>query len=356
MAEDLGEKTEEPTQKRKDDAREKGNVAKSQDLSGVLLLIGGTITLWAASGWLMGGFTVMLEQVLAGQYAPDVTSPDSVLATANYAAVTMARYVLPVLLIAWAVAILMNVMQIGILFSPQAIQPKLSKINPLNGFKRIFGLSGLVKVLMDTMKVAIVVTVSVLTIKQYNDRILVMPYLTALQGMAELGRMMVDLAIRVLAVLLLLALLDFVYQKWKHQRDLRMTKQEVKDEMKQSDGDPEVKRRRMQVQQQVAMQRVSSAVPDADVVVTNPEHISVAIKYDSDRMHAPKVVAKGADYLAMRIRQIAITHSVPIIERKPLARALYKQVEVGQEVPPDFYQAVAEILAYVYRLSGRQAG
>jgi flagellar biosynthetic protein FlhB len=164
------------------------------------------------------------------------------------------------------------------------------------------------------------------------------------------------LALRILAVLLVLALIDFSYQRWKHSEDMKMTKQQVKDEMKQTEGDPEVKRRRMRMQQQIAMQRISSAVPQADVIVTNPEHISIAIQYDADRMHAPKVVAKGADFIAIRIRQIATRHGVPIVERKPLARALYRDVGVGQEIPPDFYSAVAEVLAYVYRLSGRQAG
>jgi flagellar biosynthetic protein FlhB len=135
-----------------------------------------------------------------------------------------------------------------------------------------------------------------------------------------------------------------------------MTKQQVKDELKQTEGDPEVKRRRMKMQQQVAMHRISAAVPKADVIVTNPEHISVALQYDAERMNAPTVVAKGADHLAIRIRQIAMKHGIPIVERKPLARALYKQVQVGQEVPPDLYAAVAEVLAYVYRLSGRMAG
>jgi flagellar biosynthetic protein FlhB len=147
-------------------------------------------------------------------------------------------------------------------------------------------------------------------------------------------------------------LIDFLYQRWKLNNDLRMTKQQVKEEMKQSEGDPEVKRRRMRMQQQIAMQRISTAVPKADVIVTNPEHISVAIQYDQATMRAPKVVAKGADFLAMRIRQIALQHDIPIVERKPLARALYKEVAINQEIPPAFYKAIAEILAYVYRLAG----
>ncbi|MHC5023403.1 MAG: EscU/YscU/HrcU family type III secretion system export apparatus switch protein, partial [Planctomycetota bacterium] len=167
---------------------------------------------------------------------------------------------------------------------------------------------------------------------------------------------LLTLALRVVAVLLLLGFIDFFYQKWKHTQDLRMTKQQVKDEMKQAEGDPEVKKRRLRMQQQIAMQRINASVPKADVVVTNPEHIAVALQYDANRMNAPRVVAKGADFLALRIRQIAVQHGIPVVERKPLARALYREVPVGREVPPEFYQAVAEILAYVYRLGGRVAG
>jgi len=193
-------------------------------------------------------------------------------------------------------------------------------------------------------------------VAQHRDRIIVMPYLALKPCVIGVGSLLFDLALRLLAVLLLLGVIDFAYQRWKHSKDMRMSKQEVKDEMKQTEGDPEVKRRRMRMQQQIAMQRISASVPKADVIVTNPEHISIAIKYDADRMHAPMVVAKGADFLAMRIRQVALQHGIPIVERKPLARALYREVAVGQEVPPDFYTAVAEVLAYVYRLSGKMAG
>jgi flagellar biosynthetic protein FlhB len=174
-------------------------------------------------------------------------------------------------------------------------------------------------------------------------------------GFALIGQLMVEMALQVVAALLALAVLDYVFQRWKHTKDIRMSKQEVKDEFKQTDGDPMVKRRRQQFARQIAMQRISAAVPRADVIVTNPEHISVAIKYDADTMHAPVVIAMGADLLAMRIRQIATQHSVPIVERKPLARLLHSTTRVGDEVPPDAYAAVAEVLAYVYRLSGHAA-
>jgi flagellar biosynthetic protein FlhB len=179
--------------------------------------------------------------------------------------------------------------------------------------------------------------------------------LDANQILPAAGHLVFLLALKLAVLLLLLALLDYAFQRWQHERDMRMTKEEVKEEMKRMEGDPLVKQRRSRVARQLAMQRLSSAVPHADVVVTNPTHFAVALRYDGQTMQAPKVVAKGADYLAARIRQLAVINGVPMVERKELARALYRDVEVGQQIPPQFYSAVAEILAYVYRLSGRSA-
>ena len=206
------------------------------------------------------------------------------------------------------------------------------------------------------VKLVVIMAVVVLTIYQYRREIVVLAYLNPMQGVSKSALMVLDLSIRVLAVLLLLGIIDLVYQRWKHYQDLKMTKQEVKDELKSVEGDPLVKRRRYRMQQNISMQRINAAVPQADVIVTNPEHISIAIRYDAEKMNAPTVIAKGADYLALRIRQLALLNGIPILERPPLARALYKQVGVGQEIPPDFYNAIAEILAYVYQLDGRMAG
>jgi flagellar biosynthesis protein FlhB len=356
MADDLGERTEEATPRRRQEAREEGNVARSQDLTSALLLVVATVAVWAASMPMLRRGTIVLEQALDGARLADPLNIE----TARDAALTLGWFALlvalPVLVAAWGAAYLANLLQIGWLFSAKAAQPKLSKLNPMRGFQRIFGISGLVKVTLDSLKVFVVMLVAGLTVAQHRDRIIVLPYLEVMPALAQIGRLMLDLALRVLAVLLLLGVLDYLYQKWKHSRDLRMTKQQVKDELKQTEGDPEVRRRRFRMQQQIAQQRINAAVPKADVIVTNPEHVSVALAYEPERMGAPRVVAKGADYLALRIRQIAMQHGIPIVQRPPLARALYKDVPVGREVPPQFYQAVAEILAYVYRLSGRKAG
>jgi flagellar biosynthetic protein FlhB len=334
MAEDLGERTEEATPRRMQQAREEGNVARSQDLSAALMLLTVTVTIWAAATWMLGQGAALIRHLMTGA----------------------ARIAMPLLLVAWDAAGLTHLVQIGWLFSPIAVTPRFAKLNPLQGARRILGISGLVKAALDLLKVGIVVAVAVAIVMHNGHRIGRLPELTALQATVESARMLLQLALAVVAVLLLLGILDFMYQRWKHRQDLKMTKQAVQDELKQTEGDPETKRRRLRMQQQIAMQRVSSAVPRADVVVTNPQHVAVAIKYDEQTMRAPRVVAKGAEHLALRIRQIAMRHEIPIVERKPLARALYRQVAVNQEIPPAFYKAVAEILAYVYRLNGRMAG
>lgn len=356
MADDLGEKTEEPTPKRRQESREEGNVSRSQDLAGAILLIAVTLTLWAASLPMLGQGKIVLERALGPEALIGNFSVESVRDFSYWIATAAIRMAMPLLLIGWLAGVVATLLQIGWLFTTKAIRPRASKLNPLKGFQRIFGLSGLVKVTLDSLKVLIVIVVATLTIMQYAERIVLLPYLTILQALSSTGWMMLDLALRVLAILLLLGILDFLYQRWRHHQDMKMTKQQVKDELKQTEGDPETRKRRSRLQQQIANQRIAAAVPNADVIVTNPEHISIAIKYDADAMNAPRVIAKGADFIALRIRQIAMQHGIPVVERKPLARALYRDVEVGREVPPQFYQAVAEILAYVYRLSGRKAG
>lgn len=353
MADDLGERTEEATPKRRHEAREEGNVAKSQDLSGALVLLIATVAVWAAGLNMLGEGRSFLAQALALESFTDPFTPSGAGEFLQYVLIAGVRIGAPVVLIAWLGAYVAQFTQVGWLISAKAAQPNFKKLNPLSGIKRIFGLSALVKSGLDVMKVSIVLSVAGLTIWQYVDQIALLPYVSSFEGWNILEGMMLMLAMRLLAILLVLGFVDYMYQKWKHSRDLRMTKQQVKDEMKQTEGDPEVKRRRLRIQRQIAMQRLSSAVPKADVIVTNPEHISIAIQYDGARMNAPKVVAKGADYLAIRIRHIAMQHRIPIVERKPLARALYKEVAVNQEIPPEYYKAVAEILAYVYRLSGR---
>lgn len=355
MAEDLGERTEQATPKRRRDAREEGNVARSADLSSALMLGAGAIVIWFGFGPLLDYLGMSMEQVLSepGLYSvAPITWQGSV-----EVCVLGAFYALAPLAVAiWFAAVFSNIIQVGWLLTPKAIKPRFSKLNPIEGAKRIFGTRALVKAALDSLKVVLVVLVVAWTIHGMNDQILALPLLPLLAALLSVGELLIELALRVAAVLLLLGVLDFAWQKYRHEQDLKMSRQQVKDEFKQTEGDPDIKRRRLQFARQISQQRIASAVPQADVIVTNPEHLSVAIKWDSEAMDAPTVVAMGAEHLALRIRQIAMKHGVPILERKPLARALYKQVKVGQEIPPDMYAAVAEVLAFVYRIEGKAAG
>ncbi|MHC4218516.1 MAG: flagellar biosynthesis protein FlhB [Planctomycetota bacterium] len=356
MAEDLGERTEPPTPKRRTEARQDGNIARSQELSGALMLLAGTLVIAATFFPMLGSFKGMIRAVLDGDTLGSPLDPAEAKTVIDFVAIAAARIGVPLLLLMAFAAFVIQFSQVGWLFSPKMLRPKLSQLNPINGAKRLLGLSGLFKAGLSIVKTVLVVLVVILTIYQYGRQLVVLPYLAPLQIVLKASGLMLILALRLVAVLVLLGVLDLVYQRWKHTQDLKMTKQQVKDEMRQAEGDPHVKRRRYRMQQQIAMQRIAAAVPKADVVVTNPDHVSVAITYEAERMNAPTVVAKGADFVALRIRQIALANSVPIVQRPPLARALYRQVAVGQEIPPDFYHAVAEILAYVYQLNGKMAG
>jgi len=245
--------------------------------------------------------------------------------------------------------------QTGLMLTGKPLLPKFSKINPLSGVKRLVDARAAIRLVMSLGKVAIISAVAIFMIMADIDEIAALPMMTLGAAMAASGHMTFMLAIKLAALLVVLALMDFAFQKYQHVKDMRMTKQEVRQEMKDMDGDPMMKQRRQRVARQLAMQRMAQQVPQADVILTNPTHLSIALRYDSDSMRAPKVIAKGADFMAMRIRQIATANGIPLVERKPLARALYSSVEVGDEVPEEHYAAVAEILAYVYRLSGKVA-
>ncbi len=356
MADELGERSEPPTLRRKTEARKDGNIAKSQDLGGAMLLIAGTLLIVLLGPQMLGRFKIVMEAVLSDDALGSPLVVGEAATVAQYVTLAGAAIGLPMLLVIGAAAYVGQFIQVGWLITLKQVKPDLGKLDPMKGAKKLVSLTSLFKAVMSIVKVAVTGVIAVLTIYQYRDEIIVMAYFSPVQALVRSAMLVLDLAIRLLAVLLLLGIIDYAYQRWKHHQDLKMTKQEVKDEMKSVEGDPFVKRRRYRMQQSIAMQRLNAAVPRADVIVTNPEHISIAIRYDAEQMNAPTVVAKGADFLALRIRQLGLVNNIPIIERPPLARALYRQVAVGQEVPPDFYHAVAEILAYVYQVEGKMAG
>lgn len=353
MAEDMGEKSELPTGRRLSDARGRGQVPKSQDLSSAIDLITSVALITTFGGSMVRAIAATMRHVLERPY--DTLDPrlmgNVALTMMGESAMAMA----PVLALLFILGIAAHVMQVGFLFTMQPLQPNFSKLNPINGIGRLFGRRNHVKTLVSVMKLIVVVLVAYLYLSGCMHKVAGLPLLTALQGVGLIGKLCFELAVWLLAVLLIIGVADWAYQRWQHTQDLKMTKGEVKDERRSMEGDPQVKGRRMKLMREMALQRINQAVPKADVIVTNPTHYSVAIQYEANSMRAPRVVAKGADFMAMRIRQVGMIHKVPIIERPPLARGLYFGVEVGHEVSPEFYQAVAELLAYVYRLEKEAA-
>lgn len=354
MAEDLGEKTEDPTSKKLADARNKGKLAKSKDLSGAIDLVAATIVMAMLGTFIAGECSDLMTRTLGtapiGQSNPFEFIGASLHDSVRVTLVTLA----PVMALMFGVILLSHFFQVGPLFTTEPIRPKLSKLNPVSGFKRIVGVRGLMQTVMSTAKLSIVGTIVVLIIMRNEIKLVRLPVLTPPQALMVTIYVLVEVLAWVLSLLLVIGMIDYMYQRWQHRKDLRMTKQEVKDEIKSLEGDPMLKRQRFKMAQEVAMQRISTQVPDADVVVTNPTHFSVALRYQTG-WGAPRVVAKGADQLALRIRLVASANGVPIVERPPLARALFWGTREGDEIAEEHFEAVAEILAYVYRLDGRAA-
>ncbi len=331
----------------------RGQIAKSQDLSGAVMLLFATLLVAMGGWWIHERFLAVMSTLLDfGRFEnglrTEVIGPSFLFAMGQVALIAT-----PVLIAASVAAYFSQVIQVGWLFTLKPVQPKLSALNPVAGIKKIFGLKGQVKTVTNAVKMVVMIVVAVLAIMVRLKTIGALPMLEARDAMRLVVRMAIELAIILCLLLVFIALFDYLYQRWQHTRDLMMTKQEVKDERRSMEGDPQIKGKRFQMYQQIVMQQIASAVPKADVVINNPEHFSVAIKYDPDEMAAPTVVAKGADYVAFRIRQVAQANNVPMIVRPPLARALYRGTQVGDEIAPEHYEAVAEILAYVYKIDER---
>lgn len=352
--ENLQDKTEEATPKKREDARKKGQVAKSKELSSIAILSAGTLYLFFGAKDLVLKLGENIRQTFSGVHQLDLNN-EGIFEYFFQSIEAFLFMILPFLLVLVVVAILANLLQTGIVFSVESLTPKASKINPIKGAGKIISKRTLVELAKSIFKLVIVGWAAFSTLK--SDFTLLIPLMS--QDIIEitylLGQISLKVVIRCSAVILLLAILDFMYQKWEHEQDLKMSKQEVKDEFKQSEGDPVVKSRIRAIQKDMARKRMMEEVPKADVVITNPTHLSIAIRYDSgENMSAPRIVAKGANKIAFRIRELANRSNVPLVENKPLAQNLYK-LDIGDEIPPKFYQAVAEILAYVYGLKNKKA-
>lgn len=353
MADQDGERSQEPTQHRRQKAREEGHVAKSQDLDSAVLLLVAVVALMFAGGALVDFLARYTQRQLGGE--PWLTANVGFAVTEwNTAISGLARYVLPILGVMLLAAIVVNIGQVGFLFLPDKVSFDLTRLDPLKGLQRLCSLANIVKLAFGIFKVLIISAVAFVALYKERNALLGMTGQDLPQLSAYLVQVLLWTSLKIAVALLILAVLDYLFQWWKQERDLRMTPQEVREEMKNLEGDPQVVARRRVVQRQLVMNRLSKAVPKADVVVTNPTELAVAIQYDPKTMAAPIVVAKGAGVVAQRIRRLAAENNIPIIEKKPLAQALYREVEVNHPIPQDKYAAVAEILAYVYQLKGKK--
>jgi flagellar biosynthetic protein FlhB len=266
---------------------------------------------------------------------------------------SLAKFLLPILGLVMLAGILSNLMQVGFLFLPDKVALDLSRIDPLKGLGRIFSLSNGVHLLFGIFKISVIAGVAYVSLWNQREKILGLSELSVPEIAFFMVQILLWTALKIALALLILALLDYGFQWWKHERDLKMTSQEIREELKNLEGNPQIIARRRQVQRQLAMNRISSAVPKADVVITNPTELAVAVQYEPETMAAPIVVAKGAGVVAQHIRSLALEHGIPIVEKKPLAQALYREVDIDHPIPQDKYAAVAEVLAYVYQLKGK---
>lgn len=353
-----GEKTEEPTSKKLQDARKEGQVAKSKEVTSAFELLAFFILLYLWVEYMGVLFTGNMYDVysripeyikLYDGYVQEKTFETLFVQSMLRVVLTM----LPFLLVGFLVAFVTNVVQVKWRPTTKPLQPKFNKLNPVSGFKRFFSINSLVELIKAFLKIGLIGYVVYSYLKKNMPPLYLFYDMSLNQGILQVGRLAMNLGVRISLFYMIIAVLDYVYQKVKFKNDMKMTKQEVKDEYKNQEGDPQVKSKQRQRMQEASRRRMMQQLPQADVVITNPTHYAVAIKYDPEAYDAPYVVAKGADYLAQKIKEAAKENHIEIVENKPLARMLYANVDVGGIVPPELYQAVAEVLAFVYHLQGR---
>lgn len=343
-----GEKTEKATPKKRQDARKKGQTAKSQDINTSVVLLAVFLYMLFAGSLLKKGSFGLFENSLHKGLLMELTQGNiermflSILKE-------IAIYFGPILLVALLAGIISNLFQVGFMFSSEAIQLKLEKINPISGFKRIFSMKSVVNLMKSLLKIGFVGIVTFIVLWNRMDEILVLSRKSIGTALATLSSLTIQMGLFASGALLFLALLDFLYQKYDFEKNIRMSKQDIKDEYKNVEGDPIIKSRIKQRQREMAMRRMMQEVPKADVVITNPTHFAIAVKYDEKKRDAPYVVAKGADFTAQKIKMIAKENDIMTVENRPLARALYSQTDIGDSIPEEFFKAVAEILAFVYK-------
>lgn len=349
-----GEKTEPATDKKLKDAREEGKVAKSKELTAAFDLIVLFLVLKIFISYVGGSLLDIFDFVYSGM--PDFVEINeaklTTFAISSYLFNIILKWiliVLPFFLLGVAITILISIFQVGWKISTKPMKPKLEKFNPINGFKRIFSKNSLFELVKSIVKIGVIAYVAYSSVKNNRNDLFLLYDIPLNQAITLIGSIIINTGLKISLVYLVVGFADYAYQKHKFNEDMKMTKQEVKDEYKNSEGDPQIKGKQKQRMREASQRRMMQDVPKADVVITNPTHLAIALKYDAKESEAPVVVAKGEDYVALKIREVAKENNIAIVENKPLARMLFSNVDIGSEIPPELYQSVAEILAMIYK-------
>lgn len=354
MAEQEGqEKTEDPSDKKRDDSRKEGQVAFSKEVTSAAILAGVGLIFYAFSSFFLQRSQLFLSESFSHLNTPDFTINEVINIFGHAMEVSLPIF-LPFAIIAMLAAIFSSILQVGFKLTLKPLQPKISKLNPLSGLKRIFSTQGLAELFKSLFKLIVLGYIGFLSFEQELPHLMGLSIASSDAIISYNFKLIAQITGKIILALVVLAAMDYLYQRWQNEQRLKMTKQEVKDELKQTEGDPQLKSRVRQVQREMSRARMMQEVPQADAIITNPTHFAIAIKYDRETMTAPEITAKGADFLALRMKTIAKENGVPVIERPPLARELYRDVEVGAIIPDRFFKAVAEILAFVYRIKKKR--
>lgn len=346
------EKTEAATPKKKQEARQKGQVAKSMDLPASFILFFSFLSFYLIGSFMKEHLVAIFQSVFINSLLMTI-SMDNVMVLFENLLVQLLFIIGPIFLISVVVAVLSNYLQIGFLLTGEPLMMKFSKINPLEGAKRLVSLRSLVDFLKSVLKMSVIGVVVYITLWGEKESIMQLARLPLEEILLFSSSVTLKLGIKIGLILIVMAIFDYIYQRYEHSKSLRMSKQDIKDEYKKTEGDPLIKGKIREKQRRMALQRMMQDVPKADVIITNPTHFAVALQYVPGKMQAPTVIAKGTDYIALKIKQVAKDNGIITMENKPLARALYAQVEIGESIPADLFQAVAEVLAYVYKIKGK---
>ena len=355
FADGAADKTEEPTSKKLSDARKEGQVAKSQELISGAMLFCLFIAIKLFGGYLANSFIKVFYRNYGYISTYTVQKPEigNLSSMFGRAMLDILLMTLPIFAFGIVVAFLLNFFQVKWQVTSKPLQPKFNRLNPVSGFKKIISMEKLFELIKAVAKIIVIFWVAYSTLMDEIDKLKILYDLELVPAVVYISNFVINMGIKISAVYLLIGFADFIYQKLKFKKDMKMSKQEVKDEYKQQEGDPQVKGKIKSKMRETSMRRMMQKMPDADVVITNPTHFACAIQYDKEKAAAPVLIAKGADHLAQKLKDIAKEHNVPIVENKPLARMLYYNVELDAEIPQELYQMTAEVLAYVYQLKNK---